>query len=44
LMFGEGVSIQLRQLDPNEVVCDVVVPIATRQPGHTLSRPPSTVR
>lgn len=44
LMFGEGVSFQLRQPEPNEVVCDVVVPIPTRQPGHTLSRAPSTVR
>ncbi|MQA89335.1 MAG: sensor histidine kinase [Gemmatimonas sp.] len=43
LMFGEGVSFQLRQLEPSEVACDVVVPIGTRQPAHTVSHPPSIV-
>ena len=43
LMFGERVSFQLRQLEPNEVACDVVVPIATRQPGHSVSRPSSII-
>ena len=44
LMFGEGVSFEIRQLEPGEVACDVVVPIATRRPAHTASRPSSTVR
>jgi LytS/YehU family sensor histidine kinase len=33
LMFGERVSVQLRQLEPNEVACDVIVPFATRETG-----------
>ena len=33
LMFGERVSFQLRQLEPNEVACDVIVPFATRETG-----------
>jgi LytS/YehU family sensor histidine kinase len=43
LMFGERASFQLRQLEPNEVACDVVVPIRARQSAHTVSRPSSTV-
>jgi sensor histidine kinase YesM len=43
LMFGERVSFKLRQSEPNEIACDVVVPIATRQRGHGVSRPSRTV-
>ena len=43
LMFGERVKIQLRQLDPNEVACDVVVPIPAWKPAPTVSRLSSTV-
>lgn len=39
LMFGEGVSFQLRQLNPGEVACEIVVPIAT----HVGPRRHSTV-
>ena len=44
LMFGKRVSFQLRQLEPTEVACDVIVPIPAREPGHTPSRLSSTVR
>jgi len=35
LMFGDGVSFQLRQVEPDEVACDIVVPVPTRQPAGT---------
>jgi sensor histidine kinase YesM len=35
LMFGERVTFQLRQVAADEVACDVVVPIPTRQPART---------
>jgi sensor histidine kinase YesM len=44
LMFGERVTFQLRQLQPTEVACDIVVPIATGGGAPTVSRPTSTVR
>ena len=44
LMFGERVSFRLHQLQPNEVACDVVVPIVLRQRERSLSHPPSSVR
>jgi LytS/YehU family sensor histidine kinase len=43
LMFGERVKIQLRQLEPNEVTCDVVVPVPARKPSPAVSRLSSTV-
>jgi LytS/YehU family sensor histidine kinase len=44
LMFGERVTFQLQQVEPNEVACDIVVPIATGQHAHSVSRPTATVR
>jgi len=43
LMFGERVKIQLRQLEPNEVTCDVVVPVPAWKPAPTVSHLSSTV-
>lgn len=44
LMFGEPVTFRLRQLGPNEVACDVVVPIVTGQRLRAVVRPTSTAR
>lgn len=38
LMFGERVTFQLRQSGPAEVACNIVVPLASRQPTYTLPR------
>jgi len=43
LIFGERASFQLRQSEPNEVACDVVVPIPVRESAPSVSRPSSTV-
>ena len=41
LMFGDRVTLELRPLGSDEVTCDVVVPLPTRQPARDVSRPSS---
>jgi sensor histidine kinase YesM len=36
LMFGERVSFQLRQVEAEQVACDVVVPVPSRQPSASV--------
>ena len=44
LVFGEQVTLQLQQLESNQVACDVVLPLPARQPAPAVPRSSPVVR